>query len=522
MGIAYVADAAGVDPLNIPDTQLEPVEWAALDGWRADDHVAAFATFLASCKPFLAIDQPRDPRPIYDGLLHACRRAAAIKIDGTAEARTFFEENFRPVRIARLGKSTGLLTGYYEPIVDGSRFPDPEFHWPLYRRPRDLLVNGRKPVGAGFPNRAAVGHINPKGQVEPYYDRRAIENGALDGQHLEICWLRDPLQAMSIEIEGSARVRLEDGTLLRLNYDAHNGFPRTAVEGMLFHRSLIPREKTSMDRIEHWMDAYPEEANNILATNRSVVFFRITGLNNEDEPAGAQGVPLHPGRSIAVDRTHVFGTPFFIEADLPIAAGRPTEFRRLMIAQDTGSAMVGPARADIYWGAGDEAGRIAGRTWQQGRFVILLPRELDMVAAGKVMPLPRPKPPIPNETVASTGKGSQVQGHEKDRATQTTPAEKASVAKITTVEDYKKLLISLRQQAQPNARTNPHSYGIVVNKWVEDRAQGYQKDRAKPKAEKRGPETVGRAQKPEYHKNQLINSRQRSQPASKNSANPRS
>ena len=526
MGIACVAHAAGVDALNIFDTQLDPVEWAALDGWRADDHVAAFATFLASCKPFLAIDRPRDPRPIYDGLLQACRRATATKVAGAAEARKFFEENFRPVRIARLGRSTGLLTGYYEPIVDGSRFPDPEFHWPLYRRPRDLLVNGKKPGGAGFPNRAVVGRINPKGQVEPYYDRRAIENGALDGRYLEICWVRDPLQAMAIELEGSARVRLEDGTLLRLNYDAHNGFPRTAVEGALIQRSLIPREKMSMDRIEHWMEAHPEETKEILAANRSVVFFRITGLNKEDEPTGAQGVPLHPGRSIAVDRTHVFGTPFFIEADLPITAGRPTKFRRLMIAQDTGSAMVGPARADIYWGAGDEAGRVAGRTWQQGRFVILLPRELDMVAAGKAMPLPRPKPSIPNEMVASTGKGSQVQGHQKDRVkqAQTTPPEKASVAKVTTVEDYKKSVISLRQQTQPtsNASTKPHSYKIVANKWVEDRGQGYQKDRAKPKAEKREPETVGRARKPEDHKNQLINSRQHPQPASKGAANPRS
>src|SRR5262249_35817110 len=142
---ACIADAAGVDPLNIPDTQLEPVEWANLDGWWADDHGAAFATFVASCRPFLGMDRARGPRPIYDGLLHACRRAAATKTAGTAEARKFFEENFRPVRIATLGKSTGLVTGYYEPIVDGSRIPNPEFHWPLYRRPHDLLVNGKKP-----------------------------------------------------------------------------------------------------------------------------------------------------------------------------------------------------------------------------------------------------------------------------------------------------------------------------------------------------------------------------------------
>jgi membrane-bound lytic murein transglycosylase A len=307
VGVDWMAHGAGADPLNIPDAQLEPVEWANLDGWPADNYVAGFATFLASCKPFLASERPHNPKPIYDGLLHACRRAAAAKIRGAAEARKFFEENFRPVRIARRGESTGLLTGYYEPIVDGSRFPNSEFQWPLYRRPRDLLVNGKRPEGSSFPNRAAVGRLNAKGEVEPYYDRRAIENGALDGQNLEICWLRDPLEAMLIEIEGSARVRLEDGTLLRLNYDAHNGYTRNGVGRVLIQRSLIPREELSLDRIKQWMAAHPEEAKKVRATNRSYVFFRVTGLNNEDEPTGAQGVSLHPGRSIAVDRTHVFG-----------------------------------------------------------------------------------------------------------------------------------------------------------------------------------------------------------------------
>ena len=130
-------------------------------------------------------------------------------------------------------------------------------------------------------------------------------------------------------------------------------------------------------------------------TNRSFVFFRITGLSNDGEPAGAQGVPLTPGRSIAVDKPHVYGTPFFIEADLPIDSAQPvTQFRRLMIAQDTGSAIVGPARADLYWGAGDDAGRIAGRIRHPGRFVMLLPRELDLIDAGKQMPLPLAKPKI--------------------------------------------------------------------------------------------------------------------------------
>src|SRR5262249_57165960 len=134
-----------------------------------------------------------------------------------------------------------------------------------------------------------------------------------------------------------------------------------------------------------------------------------TGFNKGDEPVGAQGVRLTPGRSIAIDKSHVYGTPFFVEAELPIADGKPNaRFHRLMVAQDTGSAIVGPARADIYWGAGDAAGRIAGRIREQGRFVILLPRELDMVAAGKAMPLPRPKPLISHETFAKNGQGGPL------------------------------------------------------------------------------------------------------------------
>jgi membrane-bound lytic murein transglycosylase A len=148
------------------------------------------------------------------------------------------------------------------------------------------------------------------------------------------------------------------------------------------------------------MQANPDKAHELRSTNRSFVFFRITGLSGDNEPAGAQGVPLTPGRSIAVDKVHVYGTPFFIEADLPIESARPTtKFRRLMVSQDTGSAILGPARADLYWGAGDEAGRIAGRIRHQGRFVMLLPRELDMIEAGKQMPLPLPKPAIMEETV---------------------------------------------------------------------------------------------------------------------------
>lgn len=178
-----------------------------------------------------------------------------------------------------------------------------------------------------------------------------------------------------------------------------------------------------MQRIREWMAANRDEAPKLRATNRSYIFFRITGLSNDGEPAGAQGVPLTPVRSIAVDKIHVYGTPFFIDASLPIDSAKPTTaFRRLMIAQDTGSAIVGPARADLYWGAGDEAGRIAGRIRHPGRFVMLLPRELDMIEAGKQMPLPAAKPKIPDdepkkdEAKKNDGKSKQEAGKPEDDA----------------------------------------------------------------------------------------------------------
>jgi membrane-bound lytic murein transglycosylase A len=394
--LSLTASAASAEePLKLADSQLEPIKWADLVGWKADDHLAAFAAYDTSCQALRKI-QRTDRGQISKALSNVCRKAMGLRRPDLNTARTFFEQNFQPVHIARLGETQGFLTGYYEPIVQGSRFPNPEFHVPLYRRPPDLVVAGHQPGSNAFPNKSArIGRRNEQNQLVPYYDRGAIEAGALDGQKLEICWLRDPFDLLAIQIEGSGRVILEDGTPLRVNYDSHNGYSFTSTSRALIARNLIPREQMSMQRIREWMAAHPDEASKVRAANRSYVFFRVTGLSNEGEPVGAQGVPLTPGRSIAVDRLHEYGTPFFIEANLPIESAKPvSSFRRLMIAQDTGSAIVGPARADLYLGGGDDAARIAGRIRHSGRFVMLLPRELDMIAAGKHMPLPVPKPNV--------------------------------------------------------------------------------------------------------------------------------
>jgi len=396
--VALPALARGEEraPIKFPDTQYEPVDWTNLDSWDSDDHAAAFATFLASCRTLEAKQRRgRELTAIPAALKDICERARqAIPLDEDG-ARKFFEDNFRPVRINKLGDSDGFLTGYYEPIIAGSRVPTGEFNAPLYRRPSNLVVAGRRKLGDAFPSKGAtVGRRVGRRKIVPYYDRGQIEDGALDGWHLEICYLHDQVDVLFAQIQGSARIRLEDGAILRVNYDSHNGWPYVPVGRALVEAKLMSRDQVSMQSIRDWMEANPDQAKDIRRMNKSYVFFRITELATEDEAVGGEGVQLVPGRSIAIDRAlHAYGTPFFIEASLPIASEKAvTKFDRLVIAQDTGSAIVGPARADIYFGAGDEAARIAGRIKNPGDFVMLIPRDLDPVAAGRDTPLPPERP----------------------------------------------------------------------------------------------------------------------------------
>jgi Membrane-bound lytic murein transglycosylase len=339
---------------------------------------------------------------MYFALKHVCRLALDTGRLAKDQAQLFFERNFRPMRIAKLGDSAGLLTGYYEPIVDGSRFPTPMFKVPIYRRPPDL-VPPLNSAGVGFPNKGTSLRRTSNGELVPYYDRGEILDGALDGQHLEICWIKDQADALMIQIEGAARVRLEDGTMLRINYDAHNGYPFVPVSRILIERNIIPRQEMSLERIREWMRANPENAEELRRQNRSFVFFRIVGLSDEREAVGAQGIPLTPGRSIAVDGLlHVYGTPFFLQAGLPLSAGsKSIRFDRLMIAQDTGSAIVGPARADVFWGAGEEAGRVAGESIIVLPSLCWCPGKSTLSQLGRACPLPPEKPSLTVEANAT-------------------------------------------------------------------------------------------------------------------------
>jgi membrane-bound lytic murein transglycosylase A len=387
--------AAEMSPLKIPNSQLEPLAWSDLGGWSDDDHVAAFHTFMDSCKAILPRSAPaREAGPMFNALQQVCRRARSYAASSEEKAREFFETNFRPVRIATLGEAAGFVTGYYEPIVEGSRTWSQEFQVPLYRKPSNLIPGGRRRVTDGFPNKGTVGRKFGRKKIVPYYDRGEIEEGVLTGRNLEICWLKDPIDLLFIQIQGSARIRMEDGSIVRVNYAAHNGYPYQPVGRYLIENGTIPREEMSMDRIRKWMEENPDDAKEIRRKNRSYVFFREVPLSGTEEPKGAQGVSLTPGRSIAVDKAlHIYGTPFYIEADLPIDSGQPTtKFRRLMVGQDTGSAIVGPARADLYFGAGQQAGTVAGRIRHPGRFAMLVPRELDPAANAAQMPLPPERP----------------------------------------------------------------------------------------------------------------------------------
>ena len=379
-------------PLKIPNSEFEGLAWHEIKGWIEDDHAEAFSAFLASCKPILrSSEKARASRgETYSALFTVCGRAVgAVPLDQLG-ARHFFEQNFRPIRLTAQGEPQGFFTGYYEPVVEGARWPSDIYTTPLYARPPNLVTQRLRRSSA----KGKAGKRTVKRSSAPYYDRTQIEDGAIAGRDLEIVWLKDPIDGFFAEIQGSVRVRLEDGKVVRLNYADKNGHPYFAVGSVLVQRGLVTREEISMQKIREFMEKNPEEGKELRRMNKSYVFFRETDLGEHDEAIGAQGISLTAARSIAVDRKiHTYGMPVFVNALLPIASEKPDIwFRRLMVAQDTGGAIIGPARADIYLGAGDEAARAAGRFKHPGQFVMLIPNELDGDDEALGMPLPQPRP----------------------------------------------------------------------------------------------------------------------------------
>lgn len=435
-------------PLQIPDSQYTPLKWRDVVGWADDDPLPAFRTFRVSCKPIAAQKGTlADSKALGTSLRDPCIAARAEDISDSTKAREFFERNFTPLQISRIGEDAGFVTGYYEPIVDGSRVQTDVYTVPVYRRPSNLFVRGYSQANASMPNKGQVFRKIGRRKLVPYYDRAEIEDGAIAGRGLEVVWLKSQTDLLFIQIQGSARIKLEDGSIVRINYDAHNGYPYMPVGRILIERNIIPKDQMSMQKIREYMEQSPDAAKELRRQNRSYVFFREVKLAADDEAVGAQGVPLTAGRSIAVDRLlHVYGTPFFIEGNLPIESDTSnTPFRRLMIAQDTGSAIIGPARADIYFGAGTEAGRVAGRLKNPARFVMLLPNSLDPVPRGKTMPLPENRP---SETIAKLFPQKDLPKEPVNGSPKETPKE---ISKETSKEASKDAAKDVSKEAAKDA-----------------------------------------------------------------------
>lgn len=376
LGALALAACAPKPPTPAPEDAkltLEPADYADLRGWQEDAVSEAWPALARSCAVFAK--QPADRAVIHGTMARdwaaACR---AIGADGPqptdpAAARAAIEAAFRPFRATGEGNPLGLFTGYYEIELAGSRTQDGENRYPLYRRPPDLISVDLGEFRESLKGQRIAGRV-VDGNLKPYPDRSAIDRGALAGKGLEIAWVADPIDAFFLHIQGSGRVRLADGSTIRVGYAAQNGHPYLAIGRPLIDRGAIPKDKVSMQSIRAWLAANPDEAERIMWLNASYVFFRE--LEGEG-PLGAQGVPLTPGRSLAVDRRHIpLGAPIWLDTTLPTEGTPP--FRRLMVAQDTGGAIRGPVRGDVFFGHGKDAGEIAGLMKQHGRWWILLPR----------------------------------------------------------------------------------------------------------------------------------------------------
>ncbi|WP_246215799.1 murein transglycosylase A [Microvirga makkahensis] len=355
--------------------RLEALSFDDLDAWADDDHAAAFRAFLRSCRALDARAAELRPAQAPErDLLAICRVALKDPDLPRPEARRFFETHFRPFAVVP-HSSQGFLTGYYEPEFQGSRTPDSRYRFPLLARPDDLVTipQGESLPGIGKGLQAAR---RTEQGYEPYPDRAAIEDGALGSQAKPIVYLREPGEAFIIHVQGSSRIRLTDGSVMRVAYAGRNGRPYTSIGRVLVQRGEMDLESMTLARLMGWLKDNPGPARELMRQNQSYIFFREADeLAPGDGPIGGAGFPLVPGRSLAVDRQlWAYGLPFWLEGRLPLTLDRSEPLRRLMIAHDTGSAIVGPARGDFFFGSGEEAGNRAGLLRHAARFVVLMPK----------------------------------------------------------------------------------------------------------------------------------------------------
>ena len=356
-----------------------PVAFADLPGWEADDHLAAWKAFLASCKPVLDAvksgDKTGETRTP-PGLIDVCELALAeARTKGSftrAAAKAFFETNFRPARVEQTAQE-GMLTGYYEPLIKGSRVADKAFSTPVYKRPSDL-VNVVAESERGAKSHQFTHMRQTETGLAPYATRAEIEQGALKGQNLELLYFKDPVDVYFLQVQGSGRVELPDGEQIRITYDGKNGYPYTSVGKHLIEAGTFHPENMSLKALASWLKQDRKRAENVLWENKSFVFFRELKGQEAEGAMGVLGIPLQPGRSLAVDTAyHAIGLPVYVSAPAITHATASGSFQRLMIAHDVGSAIKGPERGDIFFGSGDKAAKTAGVTKHPGHFFVLQP-----------------------------------------------------------------------------------------------------------------------------------------------------
>jgi len=338
------------------------VRFSDLPRWDSDDHLAAFSAFCGSAEAVVACGGP---------LGAVCARALEqrSRVSTSAEARGFFEREFTPRRIEP-GGPAGLLTGYYEPVIDGSFDPTSAYAVPLYKRPPDLenvvpeAERSAQSSGYSHMRRTATG-------LSPYATREDIERGALAGSGLELLYLADPVDAFFLHVQGSGAIRLPNGRMQRITYDGKNGHPYTSIGRTLIDDGSMQRDDITLQTLTGWLHADPARARTVLWRNKSFVFFRLL---DAEAPIGVLGTALHPFRSLAVDPAfHALGAPIFVSSPAMTHMGADG-FNQLMVAHDVGSAIKGPERGDIFYGTGEAALVGAGITKHPGTFFVLVPR----------------------------------------------------------------------------------------------------------------------------------------------------
>lgn len=353
-----------------PQLTLSPVGFADLPGWSSDHTADALAAFVKSCAE---LDRQADNAvvgPAALGITAAawrapCAAARATPPNDTA-ARIFFAAQFTPYLAGNNGASDGLFTGYYEPLLHGARQEGGRYRTPILKRPPDLVMVDLGRFRPAWHGERIAGRVIA-GNLVPYPSRAEIEHGALDAKRLALFWVDDPVDAFFLQVQGSGRIELPNGSRVQLGYDGQNGQPYVAIGKVLVERGALAQDAVSLQSIRAWIKAHPDQATALMDENPSYVFFREQA---GDGPIGSEGVVLTAGRSLAVDRGFIpLGAPVYLDVD-----NNGTTLRRLMVAQDTGGAINGPVRGDVFWGFGAEAEAQAGKMRAEGRYFLLLPK----------------------------------------------------------------------------------------------------------------------------------------------------